>query len=73
MYLNKNPLHYNKMTICILDFETTGLVPTSDEIIECAMKIYDKEYVYSTLVKPDHVGKAPPDIMGRTSFPRLQN
>ena len=29
------------------------------------MKIYDKEYVYSTLVKPDHVGKAPLTVMGR--------
>ena len=71
MYLNKNPLHYNKMTLCILDFETTGLVPTSDEIIECAMKIYDKEYVYSTLVKPDHVGKAPPGYHGAYIFPKI--
>lgn len=58
-------------SICILDFETTGLMPTSDEIIECALKIYEKPIVYSTLVKPDHVGKAPPGYHGAYILPKI--
>lgn len=36
----------------ILDFETTGLNPYHDEIIEIAIKPYGKEEIYTKLTKP---------------------
>ncbi len=36
----------------VLDFETTGLNPYHDEIIEIAIKPYGKEEIYTKLTKP---------------------
>jgi len=40
------------MTILFLDFETSGLNPYHDDIIEIAMKVYGKDIKYSALLKP---------------------
>ena len=40
------------MCLCILDFETTGLNTTADDIIEIAIKIYSRKEIYHTLVIP---------------------
>jgi len=39
--------------ICILDFETTGLNPEIDEIIEYALKVYNQDILIESLVKPN--------------------
>ena len=36
----------------VLDFETSGLNPYHDDIIEVAMKVLDSDNSYSTLIKP---------------------
>ena len=36
----------------VLDFETTGLNPYHDEIIEIAIKPYGKKEIYTKLTKP---------------------
>jgi len=36
----------------VLDFETSGLNPYHDDIIEIAMKVLDSDNSYSTLIKP---------------------
>ena len=40
------------MNIFYLDFETTGLNPYHDEIIEIAIKPYGKKEIYTKLTKP---------------------
>ena len=38
--------------IVLLDFETSGLNPYHDDIIEIAMKVMDSDNQFTTLVKP---------------------
>ena len=45
-----------------IDFETTGLNPFHDEIIEFAIKKYNNQSCASSLVKPNHVFMIPPKI-----------
>ena len=40
------------MNTFILDFETTGLNPYHNEIIEIAVKKYNENKIYTDLVKP---------------------
>ena len=40
------------ITKVILDFETSGLNPYHDDIIEIAMKVMDSDNQFTTLVKP---------------------
>ena len=40
------------ITKVILDFETSGLNPYHDDIIEIAMKVMDTDNQFTTLVKP---------------------
>ena len=45
-------MYYIKMNTFILDLETTGLSPESDQIIEIAIKQFDTDNSFSSLVKP---------------------
>ena len=45
-----------------IDFETTGLNPFHDEIIEFAIKKYNSQSHSTSLVKPNHVFMIPPKI-----------
>lgn len=45
-----------------IDFETTGLNPFHDEIIEFAIKKYNSQSHATSLVKPNHVFMIPPKI-----------
>jgi len=52
----------------ILDFETTGLNPYHDEIIEIAIKLYGKEDIYTKLTKPLKTKKLNPKIVKITKI-----
>ena len=60
-------------TIIILDFETTGLNPYLNDIIEIAIKEYGSDKYYQTLVEPKRLPKGlvtyiPPHITNITSI-----
>jgi DNA polymerase III subunit epsilon len=48
--------------IFFIDFETTGLNPFHDEIIEFAIKKYNSQSCASSLVKPNNIFMIPPKI-----------
>lgn len=52
----------------ILDFETTGLNPYHDEIIEIAIKKYGEEKIYTKLTKPIKINKLPLKIIQITKI-----
>ena len=59
------------MAVCLLDFETTGLYPELDEIIEIGLKIVNENIVYNKLIKPNlfinnYVNKKITEITGIT-------
>ena len=43
------------ITKVILDFETSGLNPYHDDIIEIAMKVMDSDIQFTTLIKPKSI------------------
>ena len=50
------------MNTFFIDFETTGLNPYHDEIIEYAIKQYNSDNSISNLVKPNKTRMLPPKI-----------
>ena len=61
----------NEMNILLLDFETTGLNPYLNDVIEIAIKKYDSEDYYQTLVRPKRLPRGlvtyiPPHITNLT-------
>ena len=59
------------INILFLDFETTGLNPYLNDVIEVAIKKYDNEDYYQTLVKPKRLPRGlvtyiPPHITNLT-------
>ena len=73
--LNKQKININKMNTFILDFETTGLNPYTNDVIEIAVKKYGEEDNFHTaFVKPKKMPKGslytyvPPNIVKLTGI-----
>ncbi len=68
-------------SICILDFETTGLNPEVDEIIEYAIKKYEDDTNINNFVKPNFIAisekitkitRITPDIVDKQGITQLE-